>query len=236
MKSNLEKERLSVLVVDDEPFQRRILCEVLKKVGFPITVEAAAGELALREMKEQKFNLILSDVQMPGMNGLELLRRLRIGQTELPRDTRFIVVTSFSNTEVLGAAMALDVNGFLAKPIRIGVVMEKIARGVQEDFRPREPAQYETVITNLRSLEKDWRELDTGKPNAADRSGAGGTKEKTVAWTQLEAGMRVTRSLYATDKSLLIPAGTILTQVFINRLAELSGVLSDEPVHIAENE
>jgi YesN/AraC family two-component response regulator len=74
---------------------------------------------------------------MPGMNGLELLRRIRTGQTPRPKDSRFIILTSFSNTEALGAAMSLDVNGFLVKPIRIGVVMEKIERAIQENFQLR---------------------------------------------------------------------------------------------------
>ncbi len=154
----MEKDRLSVLIVDDEPFQRRILREVLRSLGFVKTYEADSGQLAIAEMKKERFDLILSDVQMPGMNGLELLRQLRTGQTKLARDTRFIIITSFSNTEVIGAAMALDVNGFLAKPIRIGVVIEKVDRALQETFQLCAKDEYESVSTNLPSLEEAQRE------------------------------------------------------------------------------
>jgi CheY-like chemotaxis protein len=227
----MEKDRLSVLIVDDEPFQRRILREVLRSLGFLKTHEADSGELAIAEMKKQRFDLILSDVQMPGMNGLELLRQLRTGQTRLARDTRFIIITSFSNTEVIGAAMALDVNGFLAKPIRIGVVIEKVDRALQETFQLYAKDAYESVSTNLPSLGEAQRDSAGAAVRGVAASGTGG---KMIPLMQLRPGMRVTKSLYTTDGTLLILGGTVLTEISINRLMDVSSVLTDELVHIAE--
>jgi CheY-like chemotaxis protein len=226
----MEKDRLSVLIVDDEPFQRRILREVLRSLGFLKTYEADSGEVAIAEMKKHRFDLILSDVQMPGMNGLELLRQLRTGQTKLARDTRFIIITSFSNTEVIGAAMALDVNGFLAKPIKIGVVIEKVDRALQETFQLYAKDEYESVSTSLPSLGEAQRESARTAVRGVAASEAG---EKMIPLTQLRAGMRVTKSLYTADGTLLILAGTVLTGIFINRLWDVSSVLTDELVHIA---
>ena len=227
----MEKDRLSVLIVDDEPFQRRILREVLRSLGFLKTYEADSGQLAIAEMKKQRFDLILSDVQMPGMNGLELLRQVRTDQTKLPRDTRFVILTSFSNTEVLGAAMALDVNGFLAKPIRIGVVIEKVDRALQETFQLRAEEEYESVATNLPTLGEGHRD-SAGAP--AKHVTALGTGEKMIPLMQLRPGMRVTKSLYTADGTLLILAGTVLTEISINRLWDVSSVLTGELVHITD--
>lgn len=227
----IDKYGLSVLIVDDEAFQRRILREVLRNLGFVKTKDADSGQFAITKMAEQRFDVVLSDVQMPGMNGLELLRQIRTGQTKLPQDTRFIILTSFSNTEVLSAAMALDVNGFLAKPIRIGVVMEKIDRAVQETFQLRALEEYESVVTNLPSLEQAQRE-SAGVP--AGQMTALAASEKMIPLMQLGPGMCVTKSLYAADGTILIAAGTVLTQLFINRLCDLSSVLKDELVHVAE--
>jgi|ERR1041384_4123729 YesN/AraC family two-component response regulator len=229
--NSVDKNRLSVLIVDDEAFQRRILREVLRNLDFTKIKEADSGQFAVVAMTEQNFDLVLSDVQMPGMNGLELLRKIRTGQTQLARDARFIVLTSFSNTEVLGAAMALDVNGFLAKPIRIGVVMEKIDRAVQETFQLRAPDDYEGVVTSLPSLE-EARQQATGVRHAPAEKIAAGANEKAIPIMQLRVGMCVTKALVASDGTLLIPAGTVLTQLFINRLWDLSSVLTDELVHI----
>jgi len=225
----MEKDRLSVLIVDDEPLQRRILRDVLRNLRFVRTKDADSGEFAIEKMREQRFDLVLSDVQMPGMNGLELLRQIRTGQTKLARDTRFIILTSFSNTEVLGAAMALDVNGFLAKPIRIRVVEEKIDRAIQETFNLRTEDDYDSVETSLPSLEREQRQSQ-GVLDAPSF----GAREKIIPLMQLKAGMCVTKALHAADGTLLIPAGTVLTQLFINRLWDLSSVFTDEMVHIVD--
>jgi len=227
----MEKDRLSVLIVDDEPFQRRILREVLRSLGFLKMHEADSGQLAIAEMKKERFDLILSDVQMPGMNGLELLRQLRTGQNGLARDTRFIIITSFSNTEVIGTAMALDVNGFLAKPIRIGVVIEKVDRALQESFQLCAKDEYESVSTSLPSLGEAQRESAGA---AVGGVAASETGEKMIPLMQLRPGMRVTKSVYTADGTLLIPTGTLLTGIFINRLWDVSSVLTGELVHIAD--
>lgn len=231
--SSLDKNPLSVLIVDDEAFQRRILREVLRNLGFAKIKEADSGQFAVVAMTEQHFDLVLSDVQMPGMNGLELLRQVRTGQTQLARDTRFIILTSFSNTEVLGTAMALDVNGFLAKPIRIGLVMEKLDRAVQETFQVRGQAEYESVVTSLPSLEETRRQA-IGRYSPAENL-AVGANETAIPIAQLRVGMCVTKALFASDGTLLIPAGTVLTQLFINRLWDLNSLLTDEVVHIASS-
>jgi len=223
-----------VLIVDDEPFQRRVLREVLKNLEFRKITEADSGQTAIEKVTGQKFDVILSDVQMPDMNGLELLRRIRAGKVSTPRDSRFIVLTSFSNTEVLGAAMALDVNGFLAKPIRIGVVMEKIKKAVQEKFSARPEADYEAVVTDLPTLGGTRRGAEpamTAHPSAANEMEAHAAVIP-VPLMGLREGMRVAKDVVATDGNIIIPAGTRLTQLSLDRLSELSNLLTENVVYV----
>jgi hypothetical protein len=132
---------------------------------------------------------------------------------------------------VIGAAMALDVNGFLAKPIRIGVVLEKVDRALQETFQLCAKDEYESVSTNLASLGESQRESAGA---AVGRLAASETGEKMIPLRLLRPGMRVTKPLYTADGTLLILTGTVLTEISINRLWDVSSVLTGELVHIAD--
>jgi YesN/AraC family two-component response regulator len=232
MKSSIDMGAMTILLVDDEPFQRHVLREVLKRVGFQHVSEADSAQTALLKMAEESFDVVLSDVQLPGMNGLELLRQIRMGQTPRPRDTRFVIFTSFSNTEVLGVAMALDVNGFLAKPIRIDVVIEKIERAVDEKLQLRAQSDYESVVTELSSLATAPRRavLET-RMSAADIIDRG-TAQKRLSLAQAREGMSVAKDVVAKDGTLLVRAGTVLTELIINRLRDLANVLAHDFVDV----
>ncbi len=107
-----------ILIVDDDEFIRKIIRRVLVDLKFVNIKEIESAKSALLLMQGHTFDLIITDVQMPGMNGLELVRRIRAGLTPAAPGTRTIVLTSFANTEVLSVAMSLEVNGFLVKPIK----------------------------------------------------------------------------------------------------------------------
>jgi DNA-binding NarL/FixJ family response regulator len=94
------------------------------------------------------------DVDMPCLNGLEFLRQIRTGQTSARRDIGFVILTSHSNTEVLSAAMALDVNGFIVKPFTSRIILDKITRISRERMTLRSKNEYASVVTDLSSLRK----------------------------------------------------------------------------------
>jgi len=200
-------------------------------LGFSFVYENCA---IVKSLAAQKYDIVLSDVQMPDMNGLELLRHIRTGKVAGPRNTRFVILTAFSNTEVLGAAMALDVNGFLAKPIRIGVVMEKIKKAVHETFQIQPPENYESVVTELSSLGAVQTTSELAKPaplSVADKFETHGSVI-LVPLTRLREGMRTAKDVVATDGNIIIPAGTKLAQLALNRLSDLNSVLTEKVVHI----
>ncbi len=136
-----------VLLVDDQPEVRRVVRRHLTKAGF-LVVEAWDGRMAVKLAREQTFDLVISDVRMPDVSGLELLKALHEHDPDLP-----VVLTSGSpdphgelETSALGAF------AFLEKPVPFETMRETADRAV-EQRRARRDASRET-FEPLVSLER----------------------------------------------------------------------------------
>ncbi len=101
-----------ILIVDDDPGQRSLLHSFLSGQGFQTTL-AASGEEALDRLKREPFSLMISDVRMPGLSGLETLRRARKEHAVLP----VLLVTAYADIKEAVGAMRDGALNYLAKPI-----------------------------------------------------------------------------------------------------------------------
>ena len=106
---------LHVLLVDDNEDARTILGVFLEHCGATVTLARNAGD-ALAATSEVRAHVIVSDLSMPGMDGVELLARLRAMPTERESPTPAIAVTGFTTRENRDAAQAAGFNHFIAKP------------------------------------------------------------------------------------------------------------------------
>jgi diguanylate cyclase (GGDEF)-like protein/PAS domain S-box-containing protein len=113
----------SLLVVDDNEDNRDALSRRLGLKGYLVSV-AADGAEALEQVDRQRFDLVLLDVEMPGMSGLEVLGRLRVqrSQTQLP----VIMVTARSEGADIVEAFGLGANDYLTKPVDFAVAVARI--------------------------------------------------------------------------------------------------------------
>lgn len=230
MDSNSNIAFARILVVEDEPFQCRILGSVLRSNGFGRICEAGSGGAAIAMLGTELINTVLSDIDMPGINGLELLRQIRSGQTPARRDIGFIVLTSHSNTEVLGAAMALDVNGFIVKPFTTRVILDKIVRTGRESMSLRSESEYAGVITDLDSLRS--ARLSAESSNELGTASASDAGRITIPIAELRAGMRMASNLTALDGTIIIAAETTLTTTLINLISDLKQLLAGAMVTV----
>jgi CheY-like chemotaxis protein len=228
MESNANMSFARILVVEDEPFQRRILGAVLRSKGFGRICEAGSGDAAISMLETELINTVVSDVDMPGLNGLELLRQIRTGQTGGRRDIGFIILTSHSNTEVLSAAMALDVNGFIVKPFTTRVILEKIERTRRESMTLRSESQYGSVVTDIVSLRRARLSAEAGntEPVAMSASGDGLPGRIAIPLAELRVGMRMAKSLVAIDGTIIIAGETTLTAAVINLVSDLKELVA----------
>ena len=120
-----------ILIVDDDPGQRNLLESFLRKQGFaPET--AASGEAALQLLSRGPFDLMISDVRMPGMSGLETLRRARQTHPNLP----VLLVTAFADIRSAVTAMRDGAVNYLAKPIDLDELMTSVRLAVMPGAAP----------------------------------------------------------------------------------------------------
>jgi len=217
-------EELKILLVDDDSFMQKLLETVLVDLGFKQIVKAEDGQQALGILKNNHIDLLLTDIQMPNMNGLELLRQVRCGNTGVSNNLRSIIITSFSNLDTLGTAIALDVNGFLDKPFKPVTVIKKILLALSEDEQSQRPgSDYEGVVTDLKSLTGSTH-TETVDESGSDTLAVG----RLVSAHMLQPGMKLVDEVRTDNGTLLLPEGFLLTRQTIHRIHELSDVLSTQ--------
>jgi two-component system chemotaxis response regulator CheY len=115
---------MNILIVDDSPTMRRIIVNTLKRLGYVSMTEASDGVDALHKIQEQAFELIITDWNMPEMDGLTLAGVLR--HSEAYMHIPILMVTTRSVQEDIVAAIKAGVNGYIVKPFTPSILKEKI--------------------------------------------------------------------------------------------------------------
>jgi DNA-binding response OmpR family regulator len=116
----------SILVIDDNDDIRGLLSLVLQKEGYEV-LEAAGGSEALIKINESKPDLILLDVMMPGLSGLEVLATIRESREKKISEVPVIMITAKSTTDDIDAAIELGANSYIVKPFRPANLVEKVS-------------------------------------------------------------------------------------------------------------
>ena len=114
---------LTALVVDDEPDARRRVAGLLRLAGWQVS-EATCAEDAMRQSVVADFDLVVTDVSMPGENGPAMLYRMRRNGST----ARFLVVTSDPTDDVRAASLAAGAMACLAKPVEAGILLDFLRR------------------------------------------------------------------------------------------------------------
>ncbi len=115
---------LKILVVDDSQTMRRIIVNTLNRVGYEDTTEATDGKDALMKMKEIPFDMIITDWNMPVMDGITLTDLLK--HSKDLQDIPILMVTTRSAHEDIVAAIKAGVNGYIVKPFSPETLKDKI--------------------------------------------------------------------------------------------------------------
>jgi two-component system, chemotaxis family, chemotaxis protein CheY len=126
--------QLKILMVDDHPLTLTMLSKILNKLGFTNLREAANGDLALTIISNEDIGLLFTDLNMPALSGVELIRQLR--QIDATKDLPVIVISGESDRKVVIRALQAGADAFVVKPFSGKIIKEKIVQVLAKRARP----------------------------------------------------------------------------------------------------
>ncbi len=174
-----------ILLIDDDPGIRATLQRVLAEEGCEVTMESR-GDNGLARASEEPFNVVITDLKMPGLGGLELVRQLHEAQPRLP----IILVTAFGTTQTAIEATKLGAFDYLLKPFNIPQLLELIRRAVDSNRLMSEPVVLgeadsgrDSIIGQSPAMQEIYKEIGriASKPVSVLIRGETGTGKELIA-------------------------------------------------------
>jgi two-component system response regulator PilR (NtrC family) len=227
--------KIKILVVDDELSMREFLSILLEREGYVVSVAASAEE-ALRLMDSALFDLVLSDVNMPGLSGIDLLARIKKQSPE----TAVLMLTAFSAAEQAVEAMKLGAYDYVCKPFKNEEIKQLIKNALEKQGLKRENVLLKKGVSERDSFcgiigtSPKMRELfDMIQKVAASQSsvlflGESGTGKELAAHSIHTCSPRKSKPFVAVN-CCAIPENLIESELFGHKKGSFTGAVSDRP-------
>jgi two-component system, NtrC family, response regulator AtoC len=222
---------LTILAVDDEPNMRRLLEISLRQAGYR-ALSAGNGREALEIISQQQIDLVVSDLHMPGMNGLQLLEVLRNEHEHLP----LIMVTAQGEIKTAVAAMKLGASDYILRPFELETLEIAIAKALnvkrmqQENTFLRQMQQPDVtgLIGNSAAMQSLKQMIQQVAPERATVFivGETGTGKELVAKALHEASPRHA-ALFVAINCAAIPADMLESELFGHEKGAYTGALKE---------
>ena len=126
-----------VLLIDDEEGIRKVMSIALRDAGYVVWI-AESGEQGLEIFEREQPALVLTDIKMPGMDGIEVLRRIK----ELETDSEVIIITGHGEMELAISALQLEASDFITKPIHDEALFVALKRAEEKISLKRQLRDY----------------------------------------------------------------------------------------------
>ena len=171
MDSNNDTAR--ILVVDDEGAIRYSVSKTLQRIGYEVD-EAPSGEEALEIMSKRDYDVILTDIRMPGLTGVELLKRIK----DMSPDAIVILMTGYASLGTAVESLRLGAHDYLIKPSSSQDIRQSVARGIERSRNlKRRRALLDAIRSNVFELTHADVENASAVYNERDESIMPGTYE-----------------------------------------------------------
>lgn len=209
------------MVVDDEIFVRRIVRRILTDLPFAHIEEAENGKEAISKVKKFKPDVVICDHQMPELDGLHFIKKVRTGTKGIRRELAIIMLTGDRDDDVFRTALALDVDAFLSKPVGKEALTDKVQRCFENPQIVKEPEDYESVKLPGDDEEDLWSQAQFDPATMV---------QKTI--DQVKIGEVLACDLKSKEGALLLAAGQKITRATLARMQDLADMGSIEAVAV----
>ncbi|MBV8678920.1 MAG: response regulator [Aquitalea sp.] len=223
MLSQLDK--IKILLVDDQSLVRTLLSQALQAMGVRAEhiSQAPDGSTAMRTLDMRVFDLVLCDVEMKPMNGLDLLKELRCGHTMNASNLPFIILSGHADRSNVTVAVQLHADGFLVKPPKPIDVEKAISQALRRTRPEIDPFSYYSVDTGTDYDKKVFRRLFEPRPEDLPER-----PNETVTVLSAKPGAVLAEDLCSKSGHLLLPRGASISA---NQLAVLRNYSDRYGVH-----
>ena len=125
-------EKLSILLVDAEQFIRELVARLLREMGVKTVIMAGDGDVAIKKLSAAggRIDLMILDLEMPKMNGFQVVQKVRQGDNDLKKDMPIIILTGHGQEDAVKKAVNLGVHGFMVKPMSRDVLEKRITQAM----------------------------------------------------------------------------------------------------------
>ncbi|MCL4872514.1 response regulator [bacterium] len=165
----MSEEKFKILIADDDLDLRELLIEAVRNWGYEVSL-ARDGEEALKKLRMDHFHMVITDLMMPGMDGLQLLQRIR----ELDGDILVIIITGYATIETAVKAIESGAYDYIAKPFRLDELMIVIKNACE---RLRLMLQNRNLLEELRTAYGEIAVLKKALGTGAEAQGYGRDRE-----------------------------------------------------------
>jgi len=206
------KNKISILIVDDEEDIRDVLEIVLKDIGYTVFL-AENGEKAFKTFKSKDPDIVITDIKMPVMDGIELLRQIKREN----RATEVLMITGHGDMDLTIRSLKYDAMDFITKPVNVDILEIAVEKAVEKIMARQKLLEY-TQKLELLVLEKS---------KLADHLSSLGLMLGTISHnikgllTNLDGGIYVARSGLANKDNEIIKEGLNLLEQAVDRIKKM---------------